>query len=150
MSRGVYLNPPDYRRAKAALLQAIAISRRNGKCEFPCEVLGARARRNFACTIICPVRRVYTEFYEGLCRNGRNIEFTHEEWVLFYRRWLRIMSKTFEDARQELEKWGDFVRLDVLLMPDNAPREGAREDFVNIVLRKMEEWEDEDKRVDTD
>lgn len=150
MSRGVYLTPPDYRRVNAALLQAIARSRKEGRSKFPCEILGVRARRNFACIMICPVRRLYTEFYEGLCRNGRNAEFTHEEWLAFYRQWLHIMSKTFEDARKKLERWVDFVRLDVLLTPDGADLNPKPTASFERVMRKIEEWEDEDKRVDTD
>lgn len=150
MSRGVYLTPPDYRRVNAAFLQAITNSRKGDKCGFPCEVLGAVKRRNFACTIICPMKQREIGVSTAFCLNGGKRELSHADWIGIYRAWLETMAKTFEDARQKLERWKDFMRLDNLLLPDKESQKRQPSEAFLRVMRKMEEWEDEDKRVDTD
>lgn len=150
MSRGVYLNPPDYRRVNAAFLQAIGQSRQEGVSTFPCRVLGTDVKGFGACKPICPMWAHYGAAIDISCAVLWKVRLKHDFWIAFYKYWLGTMSKTFEDARQKLERWEDFLKLDKLLSPDEEGQERQPSEAFLRVMRKMEEWEDEDKRVDTD
>lgn len=150
MSRGVYLTLPDYRRINAAFLQAIGKSRKEGVSTFPCKVLGTDVKGYGTCKLICPLWMHYGAPETTPCTRLWKVGFKHDFWITFYKCWLEIMSKTFEDARSKLESWEDFIRLDNLLSPDEEEQERQPSEAFSRVMRKMEEWEDEDKRVDTD
>lgn len=150
MSRGVYLNPPDYRRVNAAFLQAIAKSRNVGISTFPCWIFGKDAKESGTCKQICPLWAHYGAPEDTPCTRLWKVGLKHDCWITLYKYWLETMSKTFEEARKALESWEDFLKLDKLLSLDEERQKWQPSEAFLRVMRKIEEWEDEDKRLDTD
>lgn len=152
MSRLVYLTRSQYKRINAAFIQAITESRwrtttgKEGKACFPCWRIfhcGANGEaKDFSA--ICPIGSKYAI---GSCVRAGHEGLKHSEWIGLYYLWLRNMSKTFQMARDSLEDWEGFLKLDTALAFDvDNP---VFDEKLEAVKMKIYEMEERQKKIDS-
>lgn len=106
-----FIRKTDAKRICAAFEQVIADSRL-GAAKFPCEEYFhcGDGRRDLA--YLCPIGNRLFHFY---CYRARFEGKPHEVWLEAYHAWLTLFAVTSSVAREKLDEWDAFLKIDKIL-----------------------------------